>query len=444
MKGDVVKIEESLVTVNRRKERRPREVALMLSVALALAWLGVIATPASAGKNDLVPVGGDPLAANRLVVKIKTGGNFTIDDVTAEYPVEVSSVLLASGGLYFVRATDPKVASDPKKLTELAKKIEHSSAVRYAEADLVTSLVDTRYHAWPKGDPTDAGEPADWTDQATSEDLDLPAAHAISTGAGVTVAVLDTGTDPTHPALSGRVAGGYDYIDDDNDPNEMAGQLDSNNNGIVDEAYGHGTFVAGLVSMVAPDASIMPMRVLDSDGSGSIFLVAQAIVDAVDHGAGVINVSMGTAQKLSSKVIEDAVKYAKDRNVMLVAAAGNDASNVRQYPAQDKDVLSVTSVDDADQLSIFACWGDWVDVAAPGDRVLGPVPGGRYAWWAGTSMATPQVAGQVALIRSQARLSLNGQRDAVTKSATKAKLLTKFGTVNIPKSLDLVLRGKVK
>lgn len=156
---------------------------------------------------------------------------------------------------------------------------------------------------------------------------------------------------------------------------------------------------------------------------------------------------MGSDEKTLSKVMEDAVKYAQDGGVVIVAAAGNSGSNHKQYSAQDKDVVSVRSLDGySGSISSFANWGDWVDVAAPAGRVLGPVPDGGYAWWAGTSMAAPQVAGQIALLRSERPgLSSKDQTDAVTKSARKLRSKSvKFGAIDLPASLDFVDRGKVK
>ena len=416
--------------------RSVRLAALVIGLALTTT---VHAGSASAGNKGL----GE---AHTIVVKIKSAEHFTVEEVTQTYPVAVVGALLASKKIYFLRPTDRKTAGDAKKTAELAKKIDHDSAVRYAELDAPTSLADTRFHGWPEGAPADAGMEADWADQEITESMGLPAAHVRSSGAGTVVAVLDSGADLGHPALAGRLVAGYDYVDDDADPSEMPKRLDGNGNGIIDEAYGHGTFVAGMVRVVAPGASIMPLRVLNSDGAGSVFVVAQAIVDAVDDGADVINLSLGTAEKTESKVVEDALKYAEERGSLVVAAAGNSATNERQYPAQYKEVLSVTSMDQFDQLSNFACWGDWVDVAAPSEDVLGPVAGGGYARWSGTSMAAPLIAGQVALLRSYAPgLSLNGQRDAVAKSARKlAKVKLKYGVVNVPGSLDLLANGKIK
>ena len=235
------------------------------------------------------------------------------------------------------------------------------------------------------------------------------------------MAVLDTGSW-SHVELAGRLVAGYDYVADDADPTEERQQLDGNDNDIVDEAYGHGTFVAGLVGLVAPDASIMPMRVLDSDGGGTVFLVAQAIVDAVDAGADVVNISLGSPEKIKSKFLDATLAYARAHRVRVVAAAGNAGTADEQYPASEDGVLSVTStLLEEDRLPDFANRGEWVDVAAPGERLVGPVPGGGFAQWAGTSMAAPQVSGQLALLLSAfdapAEADTDLQVDAITRTA---------------------------
>lgn len=313
--------------------------------------------------------------------------------------------------------------------------------MEYAEPNYATDLADQRYHSWPEGSPSDAGSDAvTWSDQPLAHTMRLSEVHRSATGAGAVVAVLDTGVDSDHPALGNRLLPGYDYVADDPDPSEERMDHDCNGNALVDEAYGHGTFVAGMVRLVAPDARILPMRVLESDGTGNVFAVAEAITDAVAAGADVINLSFGTTAKKESRLVSDVLDHARRAGVVAVAAAGNSASDVPQYPAQDKHVVSVTSVNARmDDLSQFAAWGDWVDLAAPGDEVVGPVPGGGFAVWSGTSMAAPQISGQLALIGSRVgELSTDKVVEAVRKSARKieTKKKLKYGAVDIVESLS--------
>ena len=424
------------------KHRLQPRLAIVGVVALAGSALSA---PASAGSGDEpTPM---EVAGIDIVVKMDGDPAYTPADLTRDYPVSLTRTLLGSRDIYVFTPSDPETEHDEGKAERLAESIKHSRYVRYAEPDYATELADNRYHSWPSGDPEDAGdEPGPFRTQPLSRRLQLDEVHRTATGAGSTVAVLDTGAQLDHPALAGRLVPGYDYLDDDADPTDVATGLDVNGNGVVDEAYGHGTFVAGMVALVAPDARIMPLRVLDSDGSGSVFLVAQAIIDATDEGADVINISLGTPQKLKSKLVKDVIGYADDHGVRVIAAAGNGNTDSYQYPAQNKGVTSVTSSEvDRDEVAPFANWGSWVDLAAPADHVLGPVPGGGYAWWAGTSMAAPQVSGQVALITGSGAIDdkeLKAIEKTARKFAKRARKNVKHGSIDILGSLQYLERRR--
>jgi thermitase len=240
--------------------------------------------------------------------------------------------------------------------------------------------------------------------------LNLSTAHDISQGEDTTVAVLDTGVQADHPKLSGRVTPGYDFVDSDNDPADLGNSKDDDYDGEVDEMFGHGTHVAGIVHLVAPKAEIMPLRVLEADGFGDSFHIAEAVVYARNHGADVINLSLGSPDRsqLLWKVIQDATKEDPDLGgVVVAAAAGNDGTSAPEYPAADSGgssaadgVVAVTSVNEEMMKSDFANYGRWVDIAAPGDDIRSAYPVSAYATWSGTSMSTPFVSGQAALIRA--------------------------------------------
>jgi|GEM_PF-5603579 len=162
--------------------------------------------------------------------------------------------------------------------------------------------------------------------------------------------------------------------------------------------YGHGTFVAGIVHLVAPDAEIIVYRVSDPAGEGDGFIVAEAILQAVADGCKVINLSMvveGYHDGLAS-----AIQYARDNEILVVTAAGNFEGNLGAFPASLPDVLSVAAVDSDNHLADFSNYGDFVDVVAPGELVTGPYRDGTYALWGGTSFAAPFVSGQAALLIS--------------------------------------------
>jgi subtilisin family serine protease len=287
--------------------------------------------------------------------------------------------------------------------------------VIYAEANFVGRAPEGHQRvSWPKGEEGD-----EYSEQWAAGLIRLAEAHTVTRGAGTTVAILDTGIDLTHPALAGHLVEGYDFVDLDSDPSEegLPGQFPS---------YGHGTHVAGLVALVAPEARIMPLRVLDSEGVGNIWVLAEALAYAINpdgdpntaDGADVINLSLGTSYRtdLLGEVVA-AVTCEQDddpdeddtclvspnqRGAVVVAAAGNSGSNVPEYPAAEGVIgsLSVGASTIADTLAAFSNYGSWVHVAAPGEDILSTMPGGGYAVWSGTSMATPLAAGEAALIRA--------------------------------------------
>lgn len=195
---------------------------------------------------------------------------------------------------------------------------------------------------------------------------------------------------PINAAIyNGRIAYPvYDFASNDDNPNDELGGA----------ASGHGTFVAGLVAITAPQAGIMPIRAFGSDGFGSSFNIAKVIRFAVDNGAQIINMSFGLL--VQDYLIKDAVDYATQNNVVLVAVAGNDNNSKIHFPAFRNNVISVTSTDDMDHKAVFANFASIVNVCAPGVSLYSAYPGRRWAWWSGTSFSTPLVSGEAALLLS--------------------------------------------
>ncbi|PYI51745.1 S8 family peptidase [Paenibacillus flagellatus] len=209
----------------------------------------------------------------------------------------------------------------------------------------------------------------------------------------VVVAVVDTGVDLNHPDLNGRTVEGINIVS----PNSLP----------MDDV-GHGTHVAGVISALVNNREgvagmswynrVMPVKVLDETGAGSTYSVAQGIIWATDHGAKVINMSLGNYA--DAQFLHDAVRYAYDRDVVLIAASGNDNTERPGYPAAYPEVFAVAATDANNQKASFSNYGDYIDVAAPGVNIASTYPDNHYAALSGTSMASPHVTALAALIRS--------------------------------------------
>ena len=255
--------------------------------------------------------------------------------------------------------------------------------------------------------------PVAFRTQYSSNVLGLDVSHDTTTGLGVVVAVLDTGIVETHPVFEGNtVLGGYDFIDGDINPVEVQDGVDNDVDGIFDEGWGHGTFVASIVLLAAPDAKILPIRVLDSDNNGTTWSLARGMFHAIDRGVEVMNVSV--ASTYHSEAVSDAIDESKNFGIVIVAAAGNCArEEPRTYPAMQSNVLGVIATDISDTLANFSNYSELVAIAAPGysnnfdaeplaeESIIGAVPDGGFAYWQGTSMSSPMVSGAIALLRSQ-------------------------------------------
>lgn len=239
-----------------------------------------------------------------------------------------------------------------------------------------------------------------YEDQGAFARVGLQEAHQTATGEGIRIAILDTGIDLVHPAFQGKLLPGYDFVDEDADPSEFATGLDEDGDGLFDEGFGHGTMVAGIVAAAVPDARVIPVRVLDDEGTGTLASLIHGIDYAVLQGADVINMSVGLS--IESEPLNDAIKDARDAGIVLVAAAGNANTTAPTYPASFDKVLSVTALDSNDVKAPFSTYNEEVDVAAPGDGIYSTYPGGTYARGSGTSFAAPFVSGAAALLYSVA------------------------------------------
>jgi subtilisin family serine protease len=261
--------------------------------------------------------------------------------------------------------------------------------------------------------------------QAATQLIRNDAAHSSFSvgGAGVTVAVIDTGVDPTHPALRGVLLSGYDFTRNQNGGSERTdvnapapdsglaatalvnqrtvAVLDQRTVAVLDNqkysAFGHGTMTAGLVHLVAPQAKIMPLKAFRADGTAYSSDILRAIYYAVKNGADVMNMSFNYTS--NSPELAKAIRYANTQGVLSVASAGNDGKRTVTYPGGFAGVIDVASTDNNDIQSTFTNYGaPPVWMAAPGDGVVTLYPWNTYAAGWGTSFSTPLVAGTAALM----------------------------------------------
>ncbi|AJY76339.1 S8 family peptidase [Paenibacillus beijingensis] len=210
----------------------------------------------------------------------------------------------------------------------------------------------------------------------------------------VSVGVLDTGVQADHPDLKGKLLGGTNIVEPGSAPADDVGH-GTHVSGIIAAGVNNGEGVAG----ISWYNKVMPVKVLDSSGAGSTYSVAQGIIWATDHGAKVINMSLGNYAQAA--FLHDAIKYAYNKDVVLIAASGNDNTDRPGYPAAYPEVLAVAATDANGRKASFSNYGSYIDVAAPGDTIASTYPGNEYAALSGTSMASPHAAALAALIRSK-------------------------------------------
>lgn len=263
-------------------------------------------------------------------------------------------------------------------LQQAAEEWEAKGDIDYIEPNYIYSITNT---------PNDPRFADSWGVGAIA----APRLWNLTTGTGVKVAVIDTGVDANHPDLIGRVLPGADLVNDDND---------------ATDDHGHGTHCAGTIAAianngqdvagVAPNARIIPIKVLNSAGQGNNADIANGVLEAANLGAKIINLSLGGTD--NSETLRRAIADVQARGVIVIAAAGNDGVSTPFYPAANDGVIGVGAVDRSNAKASFSNYGDYIDIAAPGVSITSTRKGGGVQAMSGTSMASPHVAGAAALI----------------------------------------------
>lgn len=359
------------------------------------------------------------------------------DDLSEAERAALVALLPAGSALNSVWSADEQTWRVPaEQVTDaLVDSLARDPRVEHLEEDGVYTYTDLGPLRPAPLIPDDPLYPFQWH----FEQIGLEDAWLNARGDGVVVAVIDTGVSAADvPARGVRgvrdLAGtafvpGYDFVADSPDASDL---------------HGHGTHVAGTIAQttnngygvagIAPRAKIMPLRVLDAQGRGSTADIADAIRFAARNGAHVINLSLGGP--LPSRVLSDAVQYARSRGVVVVAAAGNSGSDRPGYPAAYDGVIAVAATQYDRTATFYSNWGRHIDIAAPGgnvrvdqnddgrpDGVLqetlarGDASQHEFALYMGTSMASPHVAGVAALVRSTGVTDVDRIEEILLRSA---------------------------
>ena len=282
--------------------------------------------------------------------------------------------------------------------------------------------------------------PPNFYGQISDLNVGLDSAYILSTGKEILVAVVDNGIDLGHPLFAGALdSNRYDFVDDDMDPSETEGS-----------AYGHGTFVSGLIKLVAPDSRILPIRSFNSDGIGTTFSAAKGIHWAIDNGADLINMSFGL--ETYTEVLSTACSTAVEIGLVLIASSGNNGLQQPIYPAALQNVIAVSAVDTVEFIADFSNYGTFLDLSAPGVNIYSSLAGDyEWGWWSGTSFSSAIVSGVAALVISrsgrftpydiQSHLQQSSRTELIWGSVYPPDIEYGYGIINAFSALLAIGRG---
>lgn len=358
-----------------------------------------------------------------------------IQELSSKYNqrVDLNSVFSISDRIYIVQG-------DKKVLQEL----------KHSDLKQDTEYIEANYLYQASAVPNDPQYNRQWN----FRDINVEQAWDETKGAGVTVAVIDTGVSKVPDLKSTKFVKGYDFV---------------NNKDDASDDNGHGTHVAGTIAQstnngygvagIAYESSIMPLKVLASSGGGTVADIAEAIKFAADNDADIINMSLGGGG--ASSMMAEAIRYAHNKGVVIIAAAGNEGRNAASYPARYPDVISVSATDPAGEKADYSNFGAGVDISAPGGSSSGKGDSGKiiqntinpqtgesvFVGFPGTSMAAPHVSGVAALIKSTGIDTPDEIRDILQQSARKVAEdhLNYYGSGHLDANaaVQLALKGKI-
>ena len=370
--------------------KRSLPVLLFLLIAL-FVWPLWPTAAARASPNDRV--------LGQVLIKFKpdTSQN-TIDNELKRHGAKVTDQVAAIGVLV--------LAVPQNAESRIISALLRNPNVEFAEADYLafaTAAPDTFFtNQWGL---ENTGQTIKGQVGTIDADINALTAWNTTTGINIKVAILDTGIDQDHEDLSAKIV------------NKVNDQKNFTTSSTIDDLYGHGTHVGGIVAAVTnngtgvaggcPDCVLMNGKVLRDDGAGAYSWIANGIIWSADNGAKVINMSLGGSSP--SRTLENAVNYAWNKGVVLTGAAGNSGNQSKTYPGAYKNVIAVAATNNRDQKASFSSYGaKWVDVAAPGQDIFSTFPNhpykinksANYDFGSGTSMATPMTSATAALIWS--------------------------------------------
>ncbi len=324
-------------------------------------------------EESSIPVGS--ASSEEILVGFKSGVSNSQRDLAHQNNRAVLKARLGK-----INTDSIKVPTD-STAQETIKRYHNMPGVEYAEPNfLATAFIS----------PNDTLYSKQWNlHKILSED-----AYELSQGGFGPIAIIDTGVDASHPDLSSLIIEGFNTINDTTNTNDD---------------HGHGTHVAGIASAqtnnsngiasISYQSTILPIKVLSADGTGTYDDVAEGIVYAADRNARIINMSLGGGS--DSQTLKRAVDYALGRGSIIVAAAGNNGNTAEVYPAAYSGVLAVSASDQNDKLPSFSSYGGNIFVASPGVSITSALPGGKYGELSGTSMSAPHLSGLIAIALSK-------------------------------------------